>query len=228
MLGAILGAAGSVASSLIGANSAKKQAKLQKEFAQEGIQWKVADAQKAGVHPLFALGANTHSYSPVSVGGPDMSWLGDMGQEIDRSRQAVSDAGSRSGQATLERLSVDRAGLENELLRAEIAKTRAQVGPPSPTPGVASNDPLILQAGDKITKWGTGKGSPAQDVEDQYADIVSNAYGAYKLFNDALDNWDASKHWSSPKWLNSKLQSYSDAMSKRRGASRGFPRFGGR
>jgi hypothetical protein len=36
---------------------------MQKEFAQQGIGWKVADAKKAGIHPLFALGASTHSPS---------------------------------------------------------------------------------------------------------------------------------------------------------------------
>jgi uncharacterized protein YnzC (UPF0291/DUF896 family) len=34
---------------------------MQKEFAQKGIQWKVNDAKAAGVHPLAALGAQTHS-----------------------------------------------------------------------------------------------------------------------------------------------------------------------
>jgi hypothetical protein len=36
---------------------------MQRQFAQEGIGWKVADAKKAGIHPLFALGASTHSPS---------------------------------------------------------------------------------------------------------------------------------------------------------------------
>lgn len=47
-------------------------AALQREFAQHGIQWKVADAQAAGVHPLYALGGGTPSFSPgasVSEGG---------------------------------------------------------------------------------------------------------------------------------------------------------------
>lgn len=40
----------------------------QREFAQQGIGWRVADAQAAGVHPLYALGANVASYSPQQVG----------------------------------------------------------------------------------------------------------------------------------------------------------------
>jgi hypothetical protein len=40
---------------------------FQKEFAQHGISWKVADAKEAGVHPLVALGANITPFSPVPV-----------------------------------------------------------------------------------------------------------------------------------------------------------------
>lgn len=59
----------------------------QKEFAQSGIQWRVADAKKAGLHPLAALGANTTSYSP-SLQTPGYS--GEYG---------LSDVGSKMGQA---------------------------------------------------------------------------------------------------------------------------------
>lgn len=41
---------------------------LQKEFAQKGIQWRVADAKKAGISPLAALGAQLHSAAPTYVG----------------------------------------------------------------------------------------------------------------------------------------------------------------
>lgn len=36
----------------------------QKEFAQNAIQWRVADAKKAGLHPLYALSGGGASYSP--------------------------------------------------------------------------------------------------------------------------------------------------------------------
>lgn len=39
----------------------------QEKFAKEGIQWKVADAKKAGLHPLAALGASTNSFTPVTA-----------------------------------------------------------------------------------------------------------------------------------------------------------------
>lgn len=64
----------------------------QKEFAQQGIRWKVADATKAGLHPLAALGANTHSFTPSVVGtgtGGKGSMLSEMGQGIANSVEAI-------------------------------------------------------------------------------------------------------------------------------------------
>jgi hypothetical protein len=43
---------------------------MQKDFAQHGISWRVKDAKEAGLHPLAALGAQTTSFSPSSVGAP--------------------------------------------------------------------------------------------------------------------------------------------------------------
>lgn len=43
----------------------RENIKYQKEFAKNALQWKVADAKKAGVHPLFGLGATTGSFTPT-------------------------------------------------------------------------------------------------------------------------------------------------------------------
>lgn len=50
---------------------AQKQADLQKEFAQNSIQWRTADAKKAGIHPVAALGSQGISYNPSYVGDGD-------------------------------------------------------------------------------------------------------------------------------------------------------------
>jgi hypothetical protein len=53
-------------------NANLQNAALQREFAQNSIQWKVKDAKKAGLHPLYGIGANTvspsASYVPASAG----------------------------------------------------------------------------------------------------------------------------------------------------------------
>lgn len=64
---------GNIAGGILGSSSSKKAAKkaykYQKEFAQKGLQWKVADAKAAGLHPLFALGASTANFSPAVTAG---------------------------------------------------------------------------------------------------------------------------------------------------------------
>lgn len=92
IVGGLIGAGGSIAGSKIAADNSKQVAKMniaaQKEFAQNGIRWKVADGKAAGIHPLYALGASTNSFSPVS------GYTGDYG---------ISDAANTFGQ------SIDRA-----------------------------------------------------------------------------------------------------------------------
>lgn len=86
-LGSVVSAVGSIAGGILGANSAQNVASMnyeaQKEFAQNGIRWKVEDAKRAGIHPLYALGASTQGYSPS--GG----YTGDFG---------ISDAAAQFGQ----------------------------------------------------------------------------------------------------------------------------------
>lgn len=124
---------------------AQQNIQLQKDFAQQGIQWKVADAKAAGLHPLAALGANTASFSPVSVGGaaPSMDFSS-MGQDLSRAAKAMSNAEQRAAvdEEHSRKLQLEKAGLENDILRAELAskvnrssRSSGQVGPPLPTNG---------------------------------------------------------------------------------------------
>lgn len=95
--------AGGTLSALGGAYSANKSAqtanninilnyKQAKEFAQNQIQWKVADAKAAGLHPLAALGVSPYA-APASAVGGDTSGLGqglsEMGQNLSRSIDAM-------------------------------------------------------------------------------------------------------------------------------------------
>jgi hypothetical protein len=67
----------------------REQMAMQREFAQMGIRWKVHDAQKAGLHPLAALGANTMSFNPVSVGNAPYHEAIPQGQDISRGIQSM-------------------------------------------------------------------------------------------------------------------------------------------
>lgn len=114
---------------------------LQMRFAQNGIQWKVADAKLAGVSPLYALGANTVSYAPsalnLSPTNPG-SGIAAAGQDISRAMHATR---SQSGRVdaftkTVQDLSLQKMGLENQLLSSQIAKLNASSNPPMPSDGV--------------------------------------------------------------------------------------------
>lgn len=135
---------------------AEKNIAQQRDFAQQGIRWKVSDAQAAGLHPLAALGSQVSSFSPIQVGStsydpktPDLRSadvkaaqldMGSMGQNIGRAIDAGSTANER--QANLmgavsriaTALDLEKASLDNELVRTQIAATRSQIGPPIPIP----------------------------------------------------------------------------------------------
>lgn len=67
----------------------QKNRDMQYDFAQHGIQWRVEDAKAAGLHPLFALGAQIQGASPSQM-------VGDVGGVGQGSRAA---AGQDSSQA---------------------------------------------------------------------------------------------------------------------------------
>lgn len=154
-LSGIVGAAGKLAGGFMDRSTAnakirsdaalaEQNIKLQKEFATKGIQWKVDDAKAAGVHPLFALGASTQSFSPVSVGssssGNMSETLGGAGQDIGRAINATmssTDRKSASGKAA-EALALERGTLENDLLRTQIASQAAKLTQAGGNPAMPS------------------------------------------------------------------------------------------
>lgn len=151
MFGEILGAATSIAGGLL-QNKANKEAnrqaeaqaqrqyEQQKEFAQSGIQWKVQDAEKAGIHPLYALGANTISYSPQSVGSSatDFGFLGNAGQNIGRAIDATrSNSGKLEAlQLTASQLQLEGLALDNDFKRAQLASAAALANQTGSAPGL--------------------------------------------------------------------------------------------
>lgn len=152
MLPALIGAAASLAGGFLSnkanekankqaeANALRQEA-LQKEFAQSGIQWKVQDAEKAGIHPLYALGANTVSYSPSTIGPTpnNFDFLGSAGQNIGRAIQA-----GQSNPARIQALQLTAAQLQNEGLQLDNDLKRTQ----------------LVSAANLASQPGTGPGLP--------------------------------------------------------------------
>lgn len=188
--GAIGGALG-----LIGAGQSQASAERlnqlnyehQKEFAQNGIRWKVADAKAAGLHPLAALGASTASYSPSAVIGdsPDYSFLKDMGQGIDRAMDAKATRQERAereqkenalfneelkgkqlqNQETETRIQSMKWDMAMELARnaAQSARTQQQV-PPMPS---LAPDGSLMPGQENATSPGGIESKPAEIVVNE-------------------------------------------------------------
>lgn len=234
MLPALISAGASLLGGLLNKNSADKanetaqanalrQEALQREFAQNGIKWKVEDAKQAGIHPIYALGANTVSYSPTTAGSTADTSLGSAiassGQDISRAMQATRNSEERQTafDKSVQALSLQKMGLENELLSSQIAKMRGQIGPPmpaltdkSPTAGLTFPEdkpekrPVLGANG---MKWETQPGTAnADDYEKRYGEISDFLMGPAILWNDMVYNSQkVSKPWWGGETLYEKL-----------------------
>lgn len=173
---------------------------MQREFAQNGVRWKVADAKAAGVHPLFALGANTQSFTNVAGEKTDDDSIAQAGQNIGRAAQAAMTSTERDKSNAADALTLEKAGLENELLRTQISSLKQkQLGPAMPSgnkkadaAGIAGPLTLVGQ-GDAKRAVNLPHGfnvqprkneTSANDLEDEYGEIA-DVVGAYRMLKDA-------------------------------------------
>lgn len=198
---AVVSAAASVADVISNFFGGQSEAKRQKKFAQNQIQWRVADAEKAGIHPLYAMGITPTSYAPQQVG----LGLGEMGQNISRAMTATQTRKERMMTSMLAmeerkrgdmlfRQQVERNSLENDYLRSQIARLNgAQMSPEMPSlggnndptarflpqpamPVVSSEDDIAREAG-YITDYGysrTADGLAVVPSRDMYERIEDN------------------------------------------------------
>lgn len=133
-----------------------RQENLQREFAQNGVQWRVEDAARAGIHPLYALGSNGATYSPTSLtfAQPQVrsnygDYIARMGQNVSRAIHATSSQAQRESQMFA--LQMEGAQLENEFKRIQLNNLK-QVGPAFPSSsglnyldGQGNSNPTMVQ-----------------------------------------------------------------------------------
>lgn len=144
---------------------------------------KVAAAKEAGISPLYALGAPTISATSQvgeAGGGNGLGQtLAAMGQDVGRAVAAQQSDLERKVQA----LTLDKAALENDYLRAQINSVRVRTiresGPPMPVPKVGPDGriPTKLEGPQRTTHLMAGKPwdtnpyfSDAQSWESRYGD----------------------------------------------------------
>lgn len=215
---------------------ARENAAAQKEFAQSGIQWRVEDAKKAGVHPLYAIGANTPTYSPVSMTSSADTSMGDAirgaGQDIGRAVEASSDVKARESlyQARVQDLTLQRMELENAGLATDLIKKRA-TNPPMASlaaPGINLPKPGTKRSYDVGSGYivnASPTESQQKDISDEYGDEgLPQLPGQIRFLRDAVrdiasQEWryvtDANRVGSWPHTWNRIKQSYRSRLSAR-------------
>ncbi|AXH77662.1 MAG: DNA pilot protein [Microviridae sp.] len=164
----LLGAGTKLLGGMMSEDSADKRAAqniaMQREFAQQGVSWKVADAKRAGISPLAALGASTNSFSNV-VGGEGKvgEAVSDMGQDISRAATAASSGEQKSMLMKSAALDIEKKGLENDLLKTELADKARKISAPGQPPGIPGPTTGIPGAGPEFPT--TTIGAPKVDQE---------------------------------------------------------------
>lgn len=189
----IFSAIGSLVGGLFGNKSAEKR-ELQAQRWQENvmkkqIQWKMADAKAAGVHPIAAMGHSMISPSPTMIGRESYS---DMGQNVGRALDAVMTTGQKVDDYTrsVQALNIERMNLENDVLRTQLAnsavRTVSQAGNAPPFVGGSvvvpskKSEGIVLRDGVNVPLPQT---ATAQDMEDEFGDLVSEPYGVNRYLN---------------------------------------------
>lgn len=130
------------------ANQANQMAALQ-----HGIEWKVADAKRAGIHPLFGLGASTGTFTPVSASSNYADALGDMGQNIGRAVSALGNTGEKELIQEAAAVELEGKKLDNDIRRAklasmirtDVAATGSPPAAPVTDPSGAESDPVKVE-----------------------------------------------------------------------------------
>lgn len=129
------GAFGGIASGVLGAlggaldasnnrDVTRMNQNWQREVYQNQLQWKVADARKAGLHPLAALGGGAYAASNIasSPGSSYASSLGKVGQSIGDAFTAYMTRDEAAALAASEKLKADeKAAADVGLVKAQTA-----------------------------------------------------------------------------------------------------------
>jgi len=211
MLGALIGAGSSLLGGLMAGRQADKQAKLQKQFAQNAIQWKAADAEKAGISKLYALGANTVSYSPVSTGGSLSEGISSAGQNIGRAIDAQNSNLGRTGQlaTAIAKTQLEGLQVDNDIKRAHLASqitTNNQAGNPpgaqdiTTTPHIPGQGNSTILLKKEIAPASPGQANRSYGVSPD-VDMYKTTHGYAPEVPSELGEAQESQPFSAAQWF---------------------------
>jgi hypothetical protein len=124
------------------------QAQYNREVMQNQLQWRKQDAEAAGIHPLYAMGAPTTSFAP-SVVGDDGPNLGDklmhVGQNVSRAANAFSNKKAEAIELE-QRHRLNEATIQGqELSNQKTASEIALMTQPGHPPGIGNGNIIAGQ-----------------------------------------------------------------------------------
>lgn len=187
----LLSGALSLAGSYLGYKSAKASNKLSKRAYYYGIRDRVADAEAAGVHKLYAIGAGAASPGAISIDGAG-SGAGVLrtAAKLAREREGAKKRGATEEQAIRESkarvLRQEAAAKFDEIRAAKVASDMARINQRGNVVQDIVQSKMLTGPGGG--KFKTSKSSTAQTVEDEYSDIIGNIYGIYRGAMDYRSN----------------------------------------
>lgn len=152
---------GSLISGIAGLAGGLFNAKKQEDFAKNSLTWKAADAERAGISKIFAMGAPTHSFAPVSTG----DW-GNLGNSLDKQMAGQGGMGSTTTNkvsginSEIQRAQLDGLRIDNDIKRAELA-SKINIATQPGAGGVLDRDVTPGPSG-ATTKRELVPGSPGQ------------------------------------------------------------------
>lgn len=197
LIGGLLGGSGS---------SVGDSYELAKKIGKKQIQWRVKDAKKAGIHPMYAVGAPAMSAPSFGGGGYG---LGDSvaaaGQDIGRAVESISKPDERAYTSELRRLQLQRGELENTLLASKIARLNQAGGSGPSMPlenGVdIAGNPRTSNLAIGVTYETNPRFSDVQTYSQRYgepaewlmAPVVAGADAIYQRRNES--GYESSSPW---------------------------------
>lgn len=217
LAGGLLGGLSSAHESRKNRAEARRQFNVQDDYNKNLTQYRVADALKAGIHPLAALGQSAN-YSPTIHAG-DNSGAGDiMSNAISRAGDNLSRIFTEQDVESRE-LDLESKRLQNQLIKQKIAEVQ-QPGFISPSGGNNTKTPSIQ---DLFVPFRTKDGKIVYRLnQDAVPDTDVTNVSTWQTIGDdpgAIASWfrDVIMPRNAPTWQQRYLPGYDWLMKTTRG-----------
>jgi hypothetical protein len=140
-----IGAVGSLFGGSSGRGQATQNFLWQRRFAKNAVRWRAEDAKRAGLHPLWAMGASVPSFQPTVVGQSDTgsSWsdaftqAGNALNHFAMAKQNIKESEARIGLLEAQKNEIENSKIASDGQRgAQTFAASKQLAPVfTPLPG---------------------------------------------------------------------------------------------